>query len=67
MLYIGYSIDLSNNYNDKIKKYFNSIQIMFSSTKISVIDINNINKFLKNNKHLKYIFIQFIKLQFYYI
>lgn len=57
MLYIGYSIDLPNNYNKKIKEYFNSIQIMLSSTKISVIDINYINKFFKNNKHLKYIFI----------
>ena len=37
MLYIGYSIDLPNNYNELIKKYFNSIQIMFSLTKISVL------------------------------
>ena len=29
MLDIGYSIDLPNNYNEKIKEYFNSIQIMF--------------------------------------
>ena len=39
MLDIGYSIDLPNNYNEKIKEYFNSIQIMFSSTKISINDI----------------------------
>ena len=57
MLNIGYSINLPNNYDKKIKEYFNSIQIMFLSTKISINDINNINKFLKNNKHLKYIFI----------
>jgi len=57
MLYIGYNIYLPNNYNEQIKEYFNSIQIMFASTKISIIDINNINKFFKNNKHLKYIFI----------
>lgn len=55
-LNIGFSINLDSNYFI-LPKYINSIQFMFNINKLSKSDLQNIKKWINNNKHISNIFI----------